>query len=172
MQQPLVERLSNGFTAKNSYVNKTSGSSGDPFIFAKDKWSHALTWAVIQDRFSWYSIDFNRSKQARFYGIPLDKIGYYKERFKDWLSHRYRFSIFDLSDEAFETCVQKFNAKQFDYINGYTSAIVQFAKYLDRKNIVLKDVCPSLNVCVVTSEMLFDSDKLLYGIAIWNSDSQ
>ena len=33
-QKPLAERLSKNFTTKNVYVNKTSGSSGDPFIFA------------------------------------------------------------------------------------------------------------------------------------------
>src|SRR3990167_4517240 len=41
LQVPLKERLSKGFE-KNIYINKTSGSSGDPFIFAKDKFSHAL----------------------------------------------------------------------------------------------------------------------------------
>ena len=37
LQQPLEQRLSKGFTPKNVYLNKTSGSSGHPFIFAKDK---------------------------------------------------------------------------------------------------------------------------------------
>ena len=119
------------------YVNKTSGSSGDPFIFAKDKFCHALTWAIIQDRFSWFDMDFNTSKQARFYGIPLDLKGYYKERFKDALSNRFRFSVFDISDEAFDKHLKKFKQTNFDYINGYTSAIVQFAKFLKKRGIVL-----------------------------------
>ncbi len=89
LQQPLEHRLSEGFSTKNVYVNKTSGSSGNPFIFAKDKFCHAMTWAIIQDRFGWYNLDFYRSKQARFYGIPLDTKGYYKERFKDVLSKRF-----------------------------------------------------------------------------------
>lgn len=161
LQQPLEQRLSNGFTSKSVYVNKTSGSSGDPFIFAKDKWCHALTWAEIMNRFGWYNIDFNSSKQARFYGIPLDKKGYYKERLKDYFSNRFRFSVFDLSDAAFESTLVKFKHTDFDYINGYTSSIVQFAKYLKRKNIKLKSICPSLKACIVTSEMLFDDDKLL-----------
>ncbi|MBX9807032.1 MAG: phenylacetate--CoA ligase family protein, partial [Flavobacteriaceae bacterium] len=92
-QKPLIERLSTGFSLKNVYVNKTSGSSGDPFIFAKDKFSHALTWANIINRFGWHGIDFNSSYQARFYGIPLDYIGNRKERFKDFLSNRFRFTI-------------------------------------------------------------------------------
>jgi len=172
LQQPLEQRLSDGYTTKNVYVNKTSGSSGDPFIFAKDKWCHALTWAEIINRFGWYNIDFNRSMQARFYGIPLDKKGYYKERLKDYFSNRFRFSVFDLSDTAFENTLAKFKTTQFDYINGYTSSIVQFAKYLKRKNILLKSVCPTLRACIVTSEMLFDDDKLLletqFGLPVIN----
>ena len=172
LQQPIEQRLSKEFTAENVYLNKTSGSSGDPFIFVKDKWCHAMTWAQIMDRFSWYNIDFNSSKQARFYGIPLDKKGYYKERIKDFFSNRYRFSIFDLSDESFEKTLQKFKSTSFEFINGYTSPIVQFAKFLKKKEIVLTDICPSLKVCIVTSEMLFGIDKTLmetqFGIPVVN----
>ena len=172
LQQPIEQRLSKEFTAENVYLNKTSGSSGDPFIFVKDKWCHAMTWAQIMDRFSWYNIDFNSSKQARFYGIPLDKKGYYKERIKDFFSNRYRFSVFDLSDNSFEKTLQKFKSTSFEFINGYTSPIVQFAKFLKRKEIVLTDICPSLKVCIVTSEMLFGIDKTLmetqFGIPVVN----
>jgi phenylacetate-CoA ligase len=171
-QKPLQERLSQGFTTKSAYVNKTSGSSGDPFIFAKDKFSHALTWANIMYRFGWFSIDFNSSLQARFYGIPLDFISNKKERLKDLLSHRYRFTIFDLSDIILEKILKKFQHKKFDYINGYTSSIVLFAKFLQKKNIVLKTACPTLKCCVVTSEMLFEDDKLLlekqFGVPVVN----
>jgi phenylacetate-CoA ligase len=172
LQHPLVERLSKEFTLKNVYINKTSGSSGDPFIFAKDKFCHALTWAIIQNRFSWYGLDFNRSRQARFYGIPLDKKGYYKECFKDVLSRRTRFSVFDLSDMAFEKHLKKFQSIAFDYINGYTSPIVQFAKFLERKELILASVCPTLKACMVTSEMLFEDDKKLmetqFGVPVIN----
>lgn len=172
LQQPLKERISIGFPQKSLFINKTSGSSGAPFIFAKDKACHAINWASIIYRFGWYGIDFNSSYQARFYGIPLDFIGNKKERLKDFLSNRYRFSIFDLSDDKLEKILEKFQNKKFDYINGYTSSIVLFAKYLQRKNIVLKTICPTLKVCLVTSEMLFDEDKLLmenqFGIPVVN----
>lgn len=171
-QKPLNERLSNGFSTANVYVNKTSGSSGDPFIFAKDKFCHALTWANIIHKFSWYKIDFNTSKQARFYGIPLDFIGNKKERLKDVLKNSYRFPIFDLSDKILEKVLLEFQNKKFDYINGYTSSIVLFAKFLEKKNIVLTSFCPTLKCCVVTSEMLFDEDKTLmekqFGVPVVN----
>jgi phenylacetate-CoA ligase len=171
-QKPLTERLSKGCTLKNVYINKTSGSSGDPFVFAKDRYCHALTWATIFNRFSWFGIDFNSSLQARFYGIPLDFIGNTKERIKDFLSHRYRFPIFDLSDAFLETVLVKFQNKKFYYINGYTSSIVLFAKFLQKKNIVLTSICPNLKCCVVTSEILFEEDKILmekqFGVPIIN----
>jgi len=172
LQQPINNRLAKGFTIKNCHIHKTSGSSGTPFIFAKDKFAHALTWSVFKNRFGWYNLDMNRSKQARFYGIPLNKKGYYKERLKDVLGNRYRFSVFDLSDKQLEKNLDKFENTAFNYINGYTSSIVQFAKFLARKNIILKDICPSLNVCIVTSEMLFENDKKLlekqFGIPVVN----
>ena len=161
LQKPLKERLSNNYTEKSVFVNKTSGSSGDPFIFAKDKKAHAITWASIIYRFGWYGIDFNKSYQARFYGIPLDFLGYKKERLKDFLGNRFRFPIFDLSDKVLEGILEHFKSKKFDYINGYTSSIVLFGKYLKSKNIILTEVCPTLKVCMVTSEMLFEEDKKL-----------
>jgi len=172
LQKPLKELLSDNFSKSKVYIDKTSGASGIPFIFAKDKFCHALTWAIIIDRFSWYGVNFNRSKQARFYGIPKDTIGYIKEKIKDFISCRTRFNIFDLSDKAFDYWVNIFKKNQFWYMNGYTSPMVQFAKYLNHKNIVLKEICPTLNVCIVTSEMLFDDDKILlekqYGVPVIN----
>lgn len=161
LQKPLKERLSKGYSEKSVFVNKTSGSSGAPFVFAKDKEAHAITWASIMHRFAWYGVDFNSSFQARFYGIPLDFVGYRKERFKDFLSTRYRFPIFDLSDKVLEGFLDHFKTKKFDYINGYTSSIVLFGKYLQARNIILTDICPTLKVCMVTSEMLFEEDKIV-----------
>ncbi len=172
LQQPLSQRLSKGFSEPNVFVNKTSGSSGTPFIFAKDRMAHALTWAHIIHVFGQHAVDFNTDFQARFYGIPKAYCGNRKERLKDVLSNRYRFSIFDLSDAELEKILKKFENKKFDYINGYTSSIVLFAKYLESKNIILKKICPSLKVCIVTSEMLFDADKVVlekqFGISIVN----
>jgi len=172
LQVPLANRISEGTSMSKVYINKTSGSSGHPFIFAKDKFCHALTWAEILDRFGWYDLNFHKSLQARFYGIPLDRIGYQKERLKDRMSSRYRFPIFDLSEEKMEAFLKVFRRKKFDYINGYTSSLVLFAKFLYKKNITLKGVCPSLRFCIVTSEMLYPMDKDLmqsvFGVPVIN----
>ena len=170
LQIPLQERLSRDFTTKNIYVNKTSGSTGNPFYFAKDKFSHALTWAVIKNRFDWHKL--YGKKQARFYGIPNESIPRLKEQLKDIFSNRYRFDVFDLSDIAFDKWIEKFSRTDFVYLNGYTTVIVAFANYLNSKSIVLKDVCKSLEACVVTSEMCFEEDKIVmqkaFGVPIIN----
>lgn len=160
-QIPLKERLSKGFSEKNSYTNKTSGSSGNPIRFAKDRYSHAITWAYHMERFGWHDINFNSSLQARYYGIPLDTVENKTVRLKDFLAKRYRFSINNLSEKALDEMLKVYKQKPFEYINGYTSSIVLFAKYLRGKNIVLKNICPTLKVCIVTSEMLFEADKIL-----------
>ena len=99
-------------------------------------------------------------------------MGYRKERLKDWLGNRYRFPIFDLSEPQLKKIHQKFTTTAFEYLNGYTSSIVLFAKYLKRHQLLLKEICPSLKACIVTSEMLFESDKLLmetqFGIPVIN----
>jgi len=161
LQQPLIQRLSDSYSRKNAYVGKTSGSSGHPFIFAKNKFAHALSWAGFQDRYSWYGIDLNTSLQARFYGIPLDFFGNVQERLKDRISLRRRFNIFDLSEQRMETFLKRFKKANFNYLNGYTSAILLFAKFLKDRRIVLKEMCPSLEICIVTSERLFENDKKL-----------
>ena len=172
LQRPLKERLSDGYSKRKIYVGKTSGSSGHPFIFAKDRFCHALTWAEFIDRYNWIGINLNKSLQARFYGIPLDFYGNLVERFKDRISLRRRFNVFDLSDQKLEGFLDRFKRSNFDYINGYTSSIVLFAKYLEKRQLVLTDVCPNLKVCIVTSEKLFENDKKLiesaFGVSVIN----
>ena len=166
LQRPLKERLSKGYSKRNIYVGKTSGSSGHPFIFAKDRFCHALTWAGFIDRYHWIGINLNKSLQARFYGIPLDLYGNFMERFKDQVSLRRRFNVFDLSEQKMQAFLERFKKSNFDYLNGYTSAILLFAKYLNKHNLILKDICPSLKICIVTSEKLFEEDKLLIEKAV------
>jgi phenylacetate-CoA ligase len=172
LQKPLDERLSKGYNNAKVFVNKTSGSSGHPFIFAKDKFAHALTWAHILWLYQQHGIDMNSSYEARFYGIPKDFKGYQKERLKDLLANRHRFDIFDLSDTNLHKFLKLFKEKPFDYLNGYTSSIVLFAKFLKEQDVVLKSVCPTLTLCITTSEMLFEEDRKLletqFGIRVVN----
>lgn len=151
--------ITTGLRKSKLHIHNTSGSTGTPFYFAKDKFCHAMNWAEIDYHLLKHSINIGESKQARFYGIPLSGFKYYKERLKDFLANRVRFPVFDLSDKKLYEILNEFKKKKFEYINGYTSSLVIFAKFLIDRNIVLKDICPSLKVVFPTSEVVDNIDR-------------
>jgi phenylacetate-CoA ligase len=170
-QDDLSSLLSKGYTRHNTYIANTSGSSGHPFYFAKNKAAHAMDWAVIKDRYNWHGLNIS-DKQARYYGIPLDQWSYRKEKIKDWIMNRVRFPIFDLSDETLEQHLSIFKEKKFTYAYGYTNALVMFARFLLKKQIKLTSVCPSLRICISTSEVLTLEDRTIlknaFGVDVIN----
>ena len=166
LQRPLSERYAAGYNAKNTHKHKTSGSSGHPFVFVKDRYAHAYSWAEIKQLYAKWGIQLGVDLEARFYGIPLQGWARQKERLKDCLARRQRMVIFDLSDAKLELMLTRFKKRPFGYLNGYTSSIVRLGQYLTQKSIVLKEVCPSLKGCIVTSEMLFPEDKTMLELAL------
>jgi len=168
LQLPLAEMISDGYRLSDVYISNTSGSSGHPFFFAKDKMSHALTWSFITEQYESLGLG-PRDWQARFYGIPLDRISYAKEKIKDMFMHRVRFPVFDMGDEMLERFLQRFKSTTIHYVYGYTNSVLLFSQFLIRKGIRLKDVSPSLKLCIVTSEVCRDEDKRLIERALGTS---
>lgn len=150
--------LSNGLKKEDLHFGSTSGSSGIPLKFARDKFSHSITWALILDRYSKVGIS-SSDLQARFFGIPLVKSAYYKERIKDFLMNRYRFVVFDISDSALDGFIQKFRTTPFRYLYGYTNSQLTFARHLKSKELTLKELCPTATCSIVTSEQCTEEDK-------------
>ena len=170
-QEKLDRLMSKGYNRRNTYIANTSGSSGHPFFFAKNKEAHAMDWALIKDRYSEHGLDFN-SRHARFYGIPLETFANKKEKIKDIIMNRDRFPVFDMSDENLEKHIPKFMRKSYKYIYGYTNSLVLFGEFLKSRNLVLNEICPSLKLCVTTSEVLTQENRNLlteaFGIKVIN----
>ena len=154
------------------HFHSTSGSSGTPFVFAKNKFCHAMTWAHIDSKLSGLGIEMGSSLQARFYGIPLGGFKYYKERLKDLLAKRVRYSVFDLSEKKLEKVIIDFKKKPFEYVNGYTNSLVIVSKYLINKKISLVDFCPTLKCVITTSEICDEIDRAIiekgFGVKVVN----
>ena len=51
----------------NRYIASTSGSSGHPFFFHKNKYCHSIAWAGIQNSYSKLGI-LSTHKEARYFG--------------------------------------------------------------------------------------------------------
>jgi Coenzyme F390 synthetase len=162
-KKDLLQPFENLVTAgvKDYYKSSTSGTSGTPFFFAKDKFAHAMTWALIANRYRIYDIT-EHSLQARFFGISQNTIGYYKEKLKDLVMRRVRFDVFDLSDTSMAGFIQKFREHNFEYLYGYTNSLVLFARHLQRQQVTLKEICPTLKVCISTSEISTLEDHELF----------
>lgn len=159
-QKPLEKLISDEYKLKDLYIGNTSGSSGNPFFYAKNKEAHALVHAIIERLYAQHGLSVC-DKQARFYGIPSSGKSKYIELLKDFLLNRVRFPIFDLSDEAMDTFLKRFRKDKFVYVYGYTSAIVLFSKYIIKQNITLKDICPHVKACIVTSEVCTAEDRAI-----------
>jgi phenylacetate-CoA ligase len=157
-QRPVAECLSDATRDADIHLSSTSGSSGTPFFFARDKYTHARTWALIAEVYAWHGIGLE-SRQARFYGIPREPIPRLKEMAKDWLMNRARFPVFDLSDAVLERFRRRIARDRFDYLYGYTNSLAAFAAYVRRSGVQLKAECPTLRVCIVTSEMCTPEDR-------------
>jgi phenylacetate-CoA ligase len=76
--QPLTERLSTGYSRKMSMSAKHRDLA-EILSSLPGTNTSSLFWASTAYRYGWYGIDLNKSYQARFYGIPMDFIGYQKK---------------------------------------------------------------------------------------------
>ncbi|MBX3441607.1 MAG: hypothetical protein KF774_04310 [Planctomyces sp.] len=158
LQRPLSELIARGVPQNRLYVSSTSGSTGHPFFFAKDKLSHALSWELVRQRYALHGVRMN-GLQARVYGIPLNASGYWKERLKDWIANRVRLPVFDLSEEALARFLAEFARRRFEYVYGYTSAVARLCEFVLTRNTTLKDLCPTLKAGIVTSEVCTPEDR-------------
>ncbi len=170
-QSDLKKMISKGIKKNDLFIGSTSGSTGTPFFYAKNKFSHSMTWALTLNRYNFHDIKL-RSLEARFYGRSNkieDKI---KEKIKDIILNRFLFSVFDLSNQACQNYLNYFKKIKFKYIYGYTNSLIIFSKFLIKEGLTLKKICSSVRVCIVTSEMLLPEDRLLlsnsFGIPIIN----
>jgi len=157
-QKNLVNLISTPFIRKSLYKANTSGSSGIPLNFAKDKYCHAKSWVTIKNLYGHHDIELG-SKEARFYGIPKDLFGYSYERLKDFIFNRKRFIIFDMSPVVLNNFINRFRNCKIEFIYGYTNSILLFSEYLIKNKIILKNICSSLKKVIVTAELCTEREK-------------
>jgi len=159
-QADLDDLISRPYMLSNLYVNKTSGSSGTPFVFTKDYYTQARVWAARKLFWQEHGLTFS-SNQAMFYRKATGTKKRVVEKIKDIILNRYRFSATEVSQKDHEKWVQIFREKKFDYMYGYTSAIVLFCRYLIDNHITLNKICPTLKIVIVTAETCTKEDRAI-----------
>lgn len=134
----------------------TSGTTGSPLIFPKDKKATAYMDAMMYLAYSWHGIKMG-DKQARIWGRALSKKQKLVQIFKDGILRRKRLSAFEMDEincfKYYHSLV-KFRPK---YFYAYANALYQFALFLEKNNLDGKMIGVSVSIC--TGEVLFSYQR-------------
>ena len=139
-------------------ARKTSGSTGIPLHFVKDRVASAYNDALMYEVYGWYGVRMG-DRQSRFWGLPLDQKVRLKWQAKDLALNRKRFNSFNISAEystAFFRVLKRFHPQ---FIYGYPSAICEFAALTEQRGLHVRDL--RIPVIITTGEMLFPAQREL-----------
>lgn len=130
----------------------TSGTSGSPFVFPKDKRALSYMDGMMFSVYRWHGIDPG-DRQARLWGRAVGRVAGFSQKMKDFVLGRKRLSVFAMNDVS---CREYFySLKKFKprYFYCYPNAIYQFALSLERQGLNGRDLGVSIAIC--TGEVLF-----------------
>ncbi|MFX0136161.1 MAG: phenylacetate--CoA ligase family protein [Candidatus Hodarchaeota archaeon] len=143
---------------KRLSYEKTSGTSGKPLTICIDRDKSAHIRAQMFRNYDWYHIHIG-DKQGRFWGVPVAKRSFIKEKIKDILANRIRLSAFEINDISFNKFVKKLIRFKPKYFYGYPSLIYEFCQWLINRGIELKDL--NLLAIITSGEVLYDFQREL-----------
>lgn len=131
------------------FSSETSGSSGTPLLFYKNKDWDAWVNASVFRGYSWYRVK-PWERNGYFWGYNTSSKQRIKIRFLDFLQNRFR--IFTYDTIGLDNFLNELTSA--DYLEGYSSAIYQVAKRANDK----KDGARyTLKMIKGTSEKIFDN---------------
>lgn len=136
----------------------TSGTTGEPLIFPKDRVASMYMDAAMHQVYGWYGIHPS-DPEGRFWGSATTVHGKMTQYLRDWLLNRRRFSSFRMGEEECEyfwKILRRFKPK---YFYCYPNAACHFAEYL--KNTGKQGEELKLKVIICTGEMLFPHQRSL-----------
>lgn len=136
----------------------TSGSTGEPLVFGKDRRAAKYMDATMHQVYGWYGIHIG-DREGRFWGRALSPRARLKQLIKDHLLNRRRLSAFQMDDEncaRFWKTLQRFRPH---YFYCYPNAVYEFADYLRRTGQSGHGL--GLKAIICTGEVLFPHHEAL-----------
>lgn len=134
----------------------TSGSSGRPFTFRRDRsmtaWMDGAMWAV----YGWYGIEPG-DRMARFWGRPLSSMAAATRRMADLLLRQRRMSAFDVTPERSRSFFRRLLAWNPDYAYGYPTLMEEFTEHIRSRGEDGRRL--GLDVVITTGELLRDATR-------------
>ena len=139
-------QIKDGF--QKLFFSETSGSTGQPLIFYRNKEWDARTRAAIFRGYSWYDVK-PWERNGYFWGYNIDPKKARKIRFCDFLQNRFR--IFSYKKDEIKRFAEKLASA--DYLEGYSSMIYEVAKIINELGMSHR---LSSKMVKGTSEKIFD----------------
>lgn len=134
----------------------TSGSSGRPFEFQRDRamtgWMDAAMWAV----YGWYGIEPG-DRMARFWGRPLSGIDAVKRQVADAVLRQRRMGAFEVTPERSRAFFGKLLDWRPKYAYGYPTLMREFVEHLRASGEDGREL--DLDVVIATGEVLDASTR-------------
>ena len=141
--------------AKRFEERYTSGTTGLAFGFIKDRVATSHMRAIDFRAYGWHGIDVG-SKQGRFWSSEIKQEGVYRQRIKDFILNRRRYSVMNISDTEFHKYYEHMKKFRPTYVYGYASAIFEFSNFMLREKL---QSIKSVKTVITTSEMLFPNQR-------------
>lgn len=141
---------------------KTSGSTGEPLVFALDKLTEAHGAANAIRCHRWWEIDVGDRGAyfwRGFYSFHSMRSDQIRRRLKNRLMNRRVFSVYDMSPRSMDRYYQisvRFRPK---FILGYSSALFAFARYLQERKLDARHL--GLTAVIATAEAIFPAQARL-----------
>ena len=157
------EELRNNFKklmskGKFKYIEivETSGSTGIPLQFFRDRVTFGYTLASLYRARRWWGLDIG-SMEAMLWGVPISAKAKVKAKIRDFLLNRFREREYNIDLDTLFEFYNKIIKKKPDYIFGYTSMVYEFALFV--KGIKGDGNDLGLKAVICTAEKIYDYQR-------------
>ncbi len=144
--------------ARDVSMCKTSGSTGEPLKFFRDREVFARTLASVYRAHRWYGIDVG-AREAMLWGIPAGRMAQIRMRARDALLNRFREEEYSLSPQVLQRFYDRIVRTRPEYLFGYTSMVYEFALYVREAGLSIARL--GLKGAVCTAESIPDYQREL-----------
>jgi len=155
---------SDAFGRQEMRPTKTSGSSGEPFLFRTHDRSIDYSYACLLRALSRHGLR-NGDRRVLIWGQSWRfsvgglrrRLMPWKLRLRDWLNNTLYIDAYELTDANVERSIERIEAFEPEFIYGYVSSIYTVARALVDRGRSLRRARP--RVVVTESEKLYDFQR-------------
>lgn len=135
---------------------ETSGSTGLPIQFYRDRTTFGYTLAALYRAHRWWNLDIGH-KEAMLWGVPVSVKGKIRAKIKDKLLNRFRENEYNITPTTFKLFYSRIMKEKPDYLFGYSSMVYEFSIFLKQNGLKIQN--GTLKAVICTAEKLHDYQK-------------